>query len=360
MVQETEESNESMMGHLANEFARELCCLSILWDMATVGKFRAKSSLFYAVNQDHAFEALTQALEILEASFSFCGLHDNSTQCRVQIFSLHSLWAEYEHMEMFDFYLRQGWSTEGRRESMILMAVGKMPDRCLHPDVEPLWELRHDPEHRVYDKPIYRMVSKKEYLDDFFTTGRLRITTLESCKKHEGLQGDRKEGEAVVLSVRPDGTTIFTWYDVGADAYILCGAVEDTLRIRQDFHAEGAGAILIKDPYRFGLAVGATIPYVTHGIAGYCDYRESRIHYLPDESVKARMHASIDFAKGKGVERFREVMPGDEVFLKEKELYEHQQEFRFAWFIKEPIQGDHVFINCPKDAVDDYCERIDF
>ena len=200
-------------------------------------------------------------------------------------------------------------------------------------------------------------MSNREYLEVFWRTGALRISTLSACKKHEGLQGDKREGDNALWSVRPDGTTIITGYEVGADAYILCGTVADTPENRKEFKAERIGAIKITDPYQFGLAIGAAMPGVTHGQAGYCDYKDARIHHFEEGSPEALAHASIDFKSRMNLHKFRALAPGDEIFLKTLE-YQSQEEFRFAWFQSGAITTDYVDIVCP-DARE-FCEPVWF
>jgi len=160
-----------------------------------------------------------------------------------------------------------------------------------------------------------------------------------------------------VWSTRPDGTTIMTGYEVGADAYILCGTVADTPENRKEFKAERTGAIKITDPYRFGLAIGAAIPGVTHGQAGYCDYKDVRLLHLKDGTPEALAHASINFKSAKDLHKFRVAAPGDEIFLKTLE-YQSQAEFRFAWYTKGAIVLDYVDVVCP--AAREFCEHVWF
>ncbi len=339
------------------EFGSELGLACMLWDIAVTDGQRAVSVLFHAVQQDEPYEPVLTALERMKASFTFRGMHQRATQCQQMIYTLNFLWQDHGAEEMFGFWLRQSWSSELRRRPEICSALGapfilgEVVER--HP---PIWQLRAD-QMRSYEKPIYRMMSKREYLEKFWRTGALRISTLSACKKHEGLQGDRQEGVHAVWSTRPDGTTIMTGYEVGADAYILCGTVANTPENRKEFKAEGAGAIKITNPYRFGLAVGAVITGVTHGQAGYCDYKESRLQYLKGGAREADAHASIDFESGKDLHRFRSVAPGDEIFLKTLE-YQSQEEFRFAWYKPEAITEDFVDIVCP--AALEFCEPVWF
>jgi len=105
------------------------------------------------------------------------------------------------------------------------------------------------------------------------------------------------------------------------------------------------------------LAIGAAIPGVTHGAAGYCNYEEARIQHLVDGTPEALAHASIDFKAGKDLHEFRTAAPGDEIFLKALE-YQSQEEFRFAWYRSGAIAVDFVDIVCP--AALEFCEPIWF
>ncbi|HRQ85062.1 MAG TPA: hypothetical protein PLV70_08135 [Flavobacteriales bacterium] len=330
-------------------YGSTLCLESLLWDLTSGTKQGAYPMLFNAINQDDLVEATLEALLRIESRFTFLGLHPRATQCRTLMMDLKMLWEEHGTEELFSLYVRQGWTTEGRREPDITIAMGlEYLSGEQTPPIKPLWELRHDPEGRTYDKPIYRMLSSKVYLQDFWDHGKLRISTLAACKRHEGLQGDKSEGEVAVWTGLPNGTTIISGYGVGMDAYILCGTVANTKENRKTFHAENTGAIVITDPYGFGLDLGAAIPHVKYGHAGYCDYWESRVIHLEDGTDSAAIYASIDFVTGKGLDKFRNITPGEEVFVKEKEPFAAQEEFRFAWFTSKPIDVDYVEIVCPE------------
>ncbi len=340
-----------------SEFGSELGLACILWDIAVKDGPRAVSIFFHAVEQDDPYEPTLAALERIKASFRFQGMHVRATRCQQMIYTLNFLWNDHGNHEMFGFWLRQSWSSELRRKPEICSALGVpfIPGEVeeQHP---PLWQLRADLV-RSYEKPIYRMMSKRGYLEEFWRTGALRISTLAACKKHEGHQGDRREGDNALWSTRPECTTIITGYEVGGDAYILCGTVANTPENRKEFKAERTGAIMITDPYRFGLAIGAAIPCVTHGQAGYCDYKDARLQHLEDGTPEAFAHASIDFKSRKDLDKFRAAAPGDEIFLKTLE-YQSQEEFRFAWYIKGAIAVDYVDIVCP--AAREFCEPIWF
>ena len=353
-----DESRTSAAQMFIGEFGSELGLVCMLWDISVKDGPRTVSIFFHAVEQDAPYEPTLVALERMKASFTFRGMHQRATQCQQMIYSLNFLWNDHGNEEMFGFWLRQSWSSELRRQPEICSAMGvSFIDRKIEEQYPPLWEFRVDPKPRSYEKPIYRMMSNRKYLEEFWKTGALRISTLSACKKHEGLQGDRREGDNALWSTRADGTTIITGYEVGADAYILCGTAANTPENRKEFKAERTGAIMITDPYRFGLAIGAAIPGVIHGQAGYCDYKDARLQHLEDGTPEALAHASIDFKAGKDLHKFRVAAPGDEIFLKTLE-YESQEEFRFAWYIKGPIAVDYVDVVCP--AALEFCELVWF
>jgi hypothetical protein len=352
-----DESGTAAAQMFIGEFGSELGLACMLWDISVTDGPRTVGLFFHAVEQDEPYVPTLTALIRMKASFTFRGMHQRATQCEQMTCSLNLLWNIHGSEEMFGFWLRQSWSSELRRQPEICSALGApfIPGEVeeQHP---PLWQLR--PELvRSYEKPIYRMMSKREYLEEFWRSGALRISTLSACKKHEGLQGDKREGDNALCSTRPDGTTIVTGYEVGADTYILCGTVADTPENRKEFKADRTGAIKITDPYRFGLAIGAAIPGVIRGQAGYCDYKNARLQHFEDGTPEAHAHASIDFKSGENLHKFRALARGDEIFLKTLE-YQSQEEFRFAWYQSGAISADFVDIVCP-DARE-FCEPVWF
>ncbi|MGA9212068.1 hypothetical protein [Kaistella sp.] len=58
--------------------------------------------------------------------------------------------------------------------------------------------------------PIYRVVGKKEHLDDFFENGNIFISSFENFKNYDDeMQGDISEGQSLIGGFDKDGSEVF-------------------------------------------------------------------------------------------------------------------------------------------------------
>lgn len=127
------------------EFGSDLGLACMLWDIAVEDGPRAVSIFFRAVQQDDPYEPTLTALDRMKASFIFRGMHQRATQCQQMIHTLNYLWRDHGVEEMFGFYLRQGWSTELRRQPEICSAMGvSYLDRKVKERHPALWQLKPD------------------------------------------------------------------------------------------------------------------------------------------------------------------------------------------------------------------------
>lgn len=202
-------------------------------------------------------------------------------------------------------------------------------------------------------EPIYRLLDKKEYIDNFFEKGELMISCFNNFKKNpDEMQGDTQEGHALVGEFGNGQYNKHVMYDGGLNAFIMSTTTEMSEQVIKDFAA--VGAIKINDPTAFALEIAKKLPFVHSGLEGNCSYKSSRVHFLEGESGK--ILNDLDFQDPSSIEAFKNLTMGMEIFLK-LEKYKHQNEYRFAWFSRTDVDNSEI-IKVPEAII--HCEKIIF
>ena len=76
------------------------------------------------------------------------------------------------------------------------------------------WVVRHE--------PIFRLLDKKEYIDNFFTNGELLLSCFTLFKQYPNeIQGDKKEGQVMLIANTTEGKTIGAYFNSASNAFIL-------------------------------------------------------------------------------------------------------------------------------------------
>ena len=119
---------------------------------------------------------------------------------------------------------------------------------------------------------VYRFL-ERQYVDEFFDTGVLRLSSFAQFRKHVDEQRlDSTEGTINVLCRRGEHSTelFFFQAEVGTDAYILSASLVPSGDIMKDFNADSA--IVIRDPVGFASEVGRALEAFRVGFDGPCSY----------------------------------------------------------------------------------------
>ena len=207
---------------------------------------------------------------------------------------------------------------------------------------------------------VYRFLNRC-YVDDFFDTGKLRLSSFAQFRKHTDEQRlDPGEGTVTLLCRQSETNTesLLVRALVGTDAYVLSTCLVPSAEIMANFGSDSA--IVIRDPVGFAEAVGAVLPSFRHGFDGPCSYQSRRFVYGDlsrlDASIEA--HKAFDtspsdpaYADRMG-ELIGAVAQRDPYFLKHH-AYMHQNEWRFVWLVNHTHQ-DVLFVTAPEAR--QFCE----
>ena len=209
-------------------------------------------------------------------------------------------------------------------------------------------------EHPIKKPIVFRYLCQK-YIDDFFQSGRLRLSAFSEFAKHTDEQRlDTKEGWAIV-EIRGEKQALRSSAGMGLDTYILSASLRGDAELMNTFGTDGY--FKIKDVKGFTVAVAARLADFVEGLSGPCIYRDRR------EIIKT-IGAELDIAVEKNEQGkmnltrvtslIRRALWPEAYFMKLKH-YAPQQEYRFVWHVGQEVH-EPLIIECPEAL--QFCERI--
>lgn len=203
---------------------------------------------------------------------------------------------------------------------------------------------------------VYRYMDGR-YVDEFFKSGKLRLSSFARFHQHKDEQrGDPEEGQATVTGTHAKSKhSIVGIVLPNQSSFILCGT---TIPNPQTMSAFGNGCIRIVETMNFALAIAQSIPYFRGGIEGHCIYQPERmfertLSYDPLPHLAAPGEpGSVDLGK---LSQGAMALNSPDIFLLKRDMYSHQSEYRFVWYTRGPVP-QYLDIECP-DAIQ-FCERV--
>lgn len=205
---------------------------------------------------------------------------------------------------------------------------------------------------------LYRYEDKK-WIDDFFETGNIKLSSFKNYKKHPDNQlGDKDEGNSMNIVNGNNDKMIGTYTMVGHNEYCLCTSTVLDDKLKGIFKRDSVFRII--DPLNFMLEITRSLPRVQGVLFGNCLYVNQRI-------ISTRVPKPIDIDELKD-DREPEKISFDKMmaaaapsltrhrfFLKHTD-YQEQSEYRLLWSVDKAID-EGIVINCPEAR--EFCERIE-
>lgn len=206
----------------------------------------------------------------------------------------------------------------------------------------------------AYIPMVFRYMNK-EFVDDFFATGRLRLSSFKKFHKHEDEQrGDKTEGNNMIHAKAGDMSFVSV-QSTGSNAYVLCSALISDDELMNDF--ESNDCLIIENPIAFINIVAAKIPEFQGTLFGPCMYQSKKIiqtqvkpFVLDDLRVEGGIDANVLF-------KISQNAGGDHVFFAKKLEFKSQHEYRFLWFSMEENLPEELFIEIPEARA--FCRRVE-
>lgn len=198
---------------------------------------------------------------------------------------------------------------------------------------------------------VFRYMEQK-YINEFFETGCLRLSTFAAFSKHEDEQRhDAKEGRNIVVGTGEEHT-IFAVTGHGHRSLIFCTSTRADDGLMRAFDTNGY--FKIKDTTQFGAAIASKIAGFKSGLEGFCDYKDRRTierdigsfrlddlkEHEGDENLSLNKLASKVFETG-GPDVFFV-----KFFVKLKK-YSDQNEYRFVWNVSHEVE-EALIVECPE------------
>jgi hypothetical protein len=193
----------------------------------------------------------------------------------------------------------------------------------------------------VFTPIIYRMMGR-QYVDRFFETGELLVSSFDRFRQHPDEERRDKEGRNIICG-RGKKQTVFAVTGHGRDAFILCGTAAKDAHLMDAFSADAA--IQIYDPTAFASVITRQLPGVRQGFEGFCYYIDGSIECnIGDfelDQLKRTSGEQLDLNRLGG---FVLNMAGLAVFFRKALRFRHQLEYRWVWITDHPVT-DHLIIH---------------
>lgn len=212
-------------------------------------------------------------------------------------------------------------------------------------------------EWRIKRPYLYRYLDKK-FVDDFFKTGDLRLSSFKEFSKHpHELCRDKEEGSGTVVHKNSKGKgAMFTaQMSQGHESYILCSSTVYHKQIAKKFGANSG--FRINDISSFANAISAYLPGFMFGMEGQCQYFPERVIYgdvgeINLEKMKDS-EGNLDIREMLGLVS---IAAGDNLFFLKQDDYLDEYEYRLIWNTADKTE-DFIDIKCP-GAVQ-FCTRFE-
>lgn len=217
------------------------------------------------------------------------------------------------------------------------------------------------PTNVAYNIPIlYRFLDLKgEYVDMFFETGNLKLSTFENCKKLEDEnRKDTKEGQSELYGYDGD-IKMQIGLGVGSDAILLCtslcseykdnnGTIFD--KYIEIFDAQGLLFAIADQLIKNG--------YVINNILyGPCFYTKKEFHNpVCTEKFIEKLDKEKVFDWDE-MTRIANTIGGNNMFFQKPIDKRLENEFRLLWIVDNIKKGQDIFVTIPHPEV--YCRLID-
>jgi hypothetical protein len=204
--------------------------------------------------------------------------------------------------------------------------------------------------------PFLYRYENQNFIDKFFETGELYISSFYNYKKYQDNElGDIYEGKTMNYAISESDLTIGSYTSVGINEYSFCTS---TILDRSLFKTFSRDSVFrIKDPINFILEVSRSLQRVHRVLHGHCIYLDKKIlieklHGIVDMETLKSEEGGISFEKLMQISNY--VQGLDSYFLKLKQ-HQHHSEYRILWQTDREIKNG-ILINCPEATK--FCEKI--
>ena len=202
--------------------------------------------------------------------------------------------------------------------------------------------------------PTVTRFLKERHVEDFFSSGRLRLSTFSTFRNHKDDERcDPNEGRVNAKINTPNANHHVLAIN-GQEAYVLCGGLVENPNMEASFSTQCG--IRILNPLAFADAVSGRIPGFVGGYQGNCIYRSETFIQKQSSALfgpPANQEGMEKWAKD--YDEFVARQTSEAFFIKQLR-YAHQNEYRFIWFA-QGYETSELYIYCPEAR--QYCQRYE-
>ena len=290
-------------------------------------EYRPKQEQLFAFGQ---FEKFKEALEFAKRIDSSCG----KIVCNINCFQV-------PEDELFRVIFP---------ESVFEIVDFLQKDDCIRYDLQI---------NVIYDIPILYRFIEEQYVDEFFKTGNLKLTTFENCKRLEDdIRRDSREGRSKLYGY--DGEyTIEMDFGVGSDAIMLCTSLcseyKDNKGTKFDkyieiFDAQGLLFAIAEQLTKNGYVINAIL-------FGPCFYTKKEFHDTVDSKAFRETLDKEHKFDGDEMMRIANTIGGNNMFFQKPINKRKENEFRLLWIVDNLEKNKDIFVTIPHPEA--YCKLID-
>jgi len=202
---------------------------------------------------------------------------------------------------------------------------------------------------------VYRYLPKK-YVDEFFSSGKLRLSAFSEFAKHNDEQRrDLQEGRLVFeIPIPSQQIAIRVRGGAGRKSYILSTSLREDIELMQAFRTDSY--FKINNVIEFSMAIASKIMGCTNLKFGCCKYLRQR---LIQRDMRMLTEKELEMISERKIDRtiIREISSRvleDAIFIKLIQ-YSHQQEYRLTWHVNHEVH-EPLYVEC-REAIQ-FCQRI--
>ena len=215
---------------------------------------------------------------------------------------------------------------------------------------QPSISVQFGSEWRIRRPHLYRYL-EKQFVDEFFSTGTLRLSSFAHFATHADEQRlDRSEGTGIITHVNSEGEgqTLMAVMGQGQNAYVLCTSLIYSDELASAFATDSG--FRINDIFAFANAISRHVPGFSSGIEGPCVYLNQRVldrdmGHIDIESWRTDASAP-DLDMGRMTQALSN-MAGDDLYFLKNLKHASQSEYRLLWSTSGQM-SPFIDILCPE------------
>lgn len=215
------------------------------------------------------------------------------------------------------------------------------------------------PTNVIYNIPILYRFIEEQYVDEFFKTGKLKLTTFDNCKKLEDdNRKDTKEGQSELYGY--DGNIkMQIGFGVGSDAIMLCTSL--CSEYKDDKGSVCTKYIEIFNVQGLLFAIADQLTKNDHVVKsilyGPCFYTKKEFHgTVHSEAFREKLEKEQKFDWDE-MTRITNSIGGNNMFFQKPVDKRFENEYRLLWIVDNPKKDKDIFVTIPHP--EKYCRLID-